>query len=473
MVWFTVDFFHHFAGKLRIQLMRGVTGFRSGTPIPAYHGMRKGNEMITRTLRTAPSRGNTNMAAASAPRKSFRRFLTVAATFLLLALHVQAVALPATGVTPLNNREYISAVRNLIQHARSSVLLMLYQARYYEEYPDTQTNHLVRDLIDAKLRGVDVKIVIDTGNWNPSNKNEYNLDFVDRLTTAGIEVWEDSPEDVSHEKVICVDNDLTVVSSHNWTYYSIAKNNEVAVLIESRPVNEFFRHYFALRCKEGKPRHNATAEPKFRATEASAAPLKAASLGYRLYPVEDVEPITNRTFFPSMHEALLSATRSIIVVQRSITMYERPRLGPGEQLLPGRPASEVNVLVDDLVAAHKRGVDVTVILDQTTGMDDARNDETAAYLQARGVKVLRDDLQTQTHAKLVVIDDNLVSVGSTNWTPPALESGNEASVLIRSAALNKVYREYVQALLENAAPYQKVAKDIWTTPSTNRRKPKQ
>lgn len=398
-------------------------------------------------------------------------------TFLLVWLFVlvngMLVALPATGVTPINNREYIAAIRNLVQHAQSSIAIMLYQTRYYEEYPDTQTNHLLRDLIEAKLRGVDVKILVDTGTWNPSNKNEYNLDYIDRLTTAGIEVWEDSPEDVSHEKVICIDDDLTVVSSHNWTYYSIAKNNEVAVLIESRPVNEFFRHYFMLRCKEGKPLRNASGEPRFGTAAQARASAKAEALGFRLYPVADVEPITNRTFFPAMHEAILSASRSIVVVQRSITLYDRPRLAPGEQLLPGRPASEVNVLVDDLIAAQKRGVDVTVILDQTEDFPDSSNDETAEYLQAHGVRVLRDDLQTQTHAKLVVIDDNLVSVGSTNWTPPALESGNEASVLISSPEINKVYRDYVHALLENAAPYRKVANDIWTTPSTGRRKAKQ
>lgn len=408
---------------------------------------------------------------SAAGLRSLLRALALVAVVAIELLVAHAEALPAKGVCPINNREYIAAVRKLVQHAQSSIVLMLYQTRFYEEYPDTQTNHLLRDLIEAKLRGVDVKILIDTGTWNPSNKNEYNLDFIDRLTTSGIEVWEDSPEDVSHEKVICVDHDFTVVSSHNWTYYSIAKNNEVAVLIESQPVNEFFRHYFKLRCKEGKPLRNAKGEPHFSET-AKKNSLRAAELGLRFYPVEDVTPITNRVFFPTMHEALLSATRSIVVVQRSITLADRPRYLPGEKPLPGRPASEVNVLVDDLIGAHKRGVDVTVVLDQTEDFVDSANDETADYLKAHGVRVLRDDLQQQTHAKLVVIDDRWVSVGSTNWTAPALESGNEASVLVTSAEINKVYRDYVQALLENAAPYQKVAKDIWTTPSVSRQKAK-
>jgi len=386
--------------------------------------------------------------------------------FILVSLSNVVFALPASGVTPINNREYIATVRRLVQNAHTSIAIMLYQTRYYEEYPDTETNHLLRDLIEAKLRGVDVKILIDTGDWNPNNKNEYNLDYVDRLTTAGIEVWEDSPTDVSHEKVICIDSDLTVVSSHNWTYYSIAKNNEVAVVVESKPVNEFFRQYFALRCQEGKPLRNvkSNAAPIFPQRNS----LHAQDIGLRTYPVSDVEPIPNRRFFPAMHEALLSATKSIIVVQRSITMYDKPRGKPGQAILPGQPASEVNVLLEDLVAARKRGVDVLVILDQTEDFSDSQNDETAQYLLERGVKVMRDDLQTQTHAKLVVIDDDKVSVGSTNWTPSALEDGNEASVLVTSSDVNKVYKDYVHEMLKNAAPYQKVAKDIWSTPSVSR-----
>ena len=150
-----------------------------------------------------------------------------------------------------------------------------------------------------------------------------------------------------------------------------------------------------------------------------------------------------------------------------ITKYVKP----GESALPGQPASEVNVLVEDLISAHKRGLKVRVILDQTEGFTDSANDAAAQYLRENGVEVLREDLATQTHAKLVVIDDDKVVVGSTNWTQPALEDGNEASVLITSREVNKVYQDYVHALLQNAAPYQTVKRDIWApTTAPNQRK---
>lgn len=387
------------------------------------------------------------------------------AAFLLAAPRGPvAVALPAEAVAPVNDAAYTSAVQELLLGARKSLRLMLYQTRYYGEYPDTVTNRWVSDLIDARQRGVDVQVIVDTGNWNPSMKNDYNLDYVDRLTTAGVRIWEDAPDVVSHQKVILADDDLVLVASNNWTFYSLARNNEVAVVVQSRELNQWFGKYFEERKAEGKPRANASAAPD----PSTSAGLTRADLGMlEWHPAVTVEPIPNRLFYPAVHEAIINARASVTVLQRSLTMYDRPPQRDERASLPLAPASETNVLAADLVAAHKRGVAVKVILDRSENMDDPGNDQTAAYLQRHGVPVFRDDLQTQTHAKLVVIDDDKVVVGSTNWTRPALEDGNEASVLVTSREVNKVYQEYVASILRSAAPYQAISRSIWdTTTST-------
>lgn len=395
---------------------------------------------------------------------------------ILIALSADAFALPAEGVTPVNNREYAPAVQKLLQKAHKSLWLMLYQTRYYEEYPNTITNYYLTDLISAKKRGVDVRMLVDTGDWDPSQKNEYNTDYMQRLTTSGIEMWEDSPQEVSHQKVILVDDDVTVVSSNNWTYYSLANNNEVAVVIYSPQVNAYFRNYFVERQKNGKPFANANQNPGYidRARNAagdanSAAPapaLTGAELPeFRKYPVADVQPIPNRIFYPAVHDAFLSATKSIDVVQRSINLSSSKPSSSGAAL-PGEPASEVNVLVDDLIAAQKRGVKVRVILDKNENFDDAQNSEAAQYMKERGLQVFQDDEKVQTHAKMVRIDDDKTIVGSTNWTYSAIEEGNEASVLITSPELNKVYKDYVETLLLSAQPYQAKSKSIWDAPAT-------
>jgi phosphatidylserine/phosphatidylglycerophosphate/cardiolipin synthase-like enzyme len=160
------------------------------------------------------SGAGTNWLAIAAPRHAatstercfpavnrflLRRLARLAAFAVVLLVAASALAMPADGATPVNNREYAQAVRKLIQGAKHSLRIMLYQARFYPEYPDTITNFFIDDLIAAKQRGVDVKILVDTGVWNPNSKNEHILDFVDRLTTAGVEFCQDAEQDVSHQ----------------------------------------------------------------------------------------------------------------------------------------------------------------------------------------------------------------------------------------------------------------------------------
>ncbi|MCX7717961.1 MAG: phospholipase D-like domain-containing protein [Candidatus Sumerlaeaceae bacterium] len=391
-----------------------------------------------------------------------RRLARLAAFALLLLAAASASALPADGATPVNNREYAQAVRKLIQGAKHSLRIMLYQARFYPEYPDTVTNYFIDDLIAARQRGVDVKILVDTGVWNPNGKNEHILDFVDRLTTAGVEIWQDADEDVSHQKVMLVDDDITLVASHNWTYYSVANNNEVAVIVYSRPLNEWFKGYFRDLCRLGTPRANATSATLDAEPSPPGRPGLKEIPGLRRYPVASVEPAANRLFYPVVRDAMLSATKSIDIVQRSIVLYDqRPWTDADHVAMPGEPASMTNVLAAIAADAHRRGLRVRVVLDNNENFPTDDNDQTARFFLERGVEVFRDDLKVQTHAKMLLLDDDKVVVGSTNWTYPAFEKGNEASVLITSPELARVYRDYVDAIIQAGASYSLSQRSIW------------
>ncbi len=355
----------------------------------------------------------------------------------------------------------------MIQNARRSVHLQLYQVRYYEEQAGTPSNLLLEDLAAAARRGVDVNLLIDTGGWNPSGKNEGNLDYADRLAQAGVKVWEDSPEEVSHQKVMTVDDDITVIGSPNWTFYSFAHNNEVAAVVRSRPLNEWFKRYFCLRAAGGRPRANAETVPAAGCGPLDGPPTTAAAsaktkLRKRELPAADVEPLANRSFYPRLHDALLQADESIDVVQRTMALSTGI---PSPGALPGQPAGAVDVLAEDLISAARRGLKVRVVLDRTKSMDEPANAEAAAYLKQGGVEVFQDDPEIQTHAKLVVIDGETVVLGTTNWTAPAVERGNEASVLITSREAAVVYKRYVRDLLKKGSRYEAQPDSIWRNAS--------
>lgn len=148
----------------------------------------------------------------------------------------------------------------------------------------------------------------------------------------------------------------------------------------------------------------------------------------------------NRDYFPIVHDLIDEAQSSIKVVLFQARYYL------------AYPGSSTNVALLDLVQAAQRGVDVTVILDVSGwNLESSElNRLTAELLQQNGVKVYYDDPTVTTHDKLVLVDDHLVLIGSTNWNNWAFERNNEANVLINDENLYQVYLEKFNGILANA-----------------------
>jgi len=113
------------------------------------------------------------------------------------------------------------------------------------------------------------------------------------------------------------------------------------------------------------------------------------------------------------------------------------------------PANMPRRVADELIRARQRGVDVTVILEQSRDESDFLNREnraTAALLTPSGIKVRFDSLRKTSHAKVVVIDDRFVFLGSHNLTHSALSRNNEISVRINSPEMAREIKTYLGTL---------------------------
>jgi phosphatidylserine/phosphatidylglycerophosphate/cardiolipin synthase-like enzyme len=92
-------------------------------------------------------------------------------------------------------------------------------------------------------------------------------------------------------------------------------------------------------------------------------------------------------------------------------------------------------IAEELIDARRRGVSVTVILEQSRDADDSLNREnrsTGILLSRGGIAVRFDSLRKITHTKAVVIDNRFVYLGSHNLTHSALTRNNELSLLLDS-----------------------------------------
>jgi phosphatidylserine/phosphatidylglycerophosphate/cardiolipin synthase-like enzyme len=104
-----------------------------------------------------------------------------------------------------------------------------------------------------------------------------------------------------------------------------------------------------------------------------------------------------------------------------------------------------------LVEAHKRGVDVRVILDKS--QRTAKYSE-ADFLVNMGIPTWIDARHAIAHNKIMVIDGATVITGSFNFTKAAEEHNAENMLVIRDKALAEKYAANWQAHVEHSERYE-------------------
>jgi HKD family nuclease len=109
----------------------------------------------------------------------------------------------------------------------------------------------------------------------------------------------------------------------------------------------------------------------------------------------------------------------------------------------GEEKGGVYKLLQALIDARVRGVDVEVYLDATYG-NAKSNQDGAKMLLDGGVKVFFVS-DKKMHAKLIVIDHEVIIEGSSNWTQKAFSDNWEANTLMRSRELAREKEKFFTA----------------------------
>jgi phosphatidylserine/phosphatidylglycerophosphate/cardiolipin synthase-like enzyme len=106
-------------------------------------------------------------------------------------------------------------------------------------------------------------------------------------------------------------------------------------------------------------------------------------------------------------------------------------------------------VVEALVRAKQRGIDVKLIADKTTPCERGSGIEPLARAEVpiwidRGIRL--------AHAKAMVIDRKVVLTGSTNWTASAARNSDDAN-LISSETVAAAYTAHWQNRLVISVPF--------------------
>ena len=152
-------------------------------------------------------------------------------------------SLPAEDVQLVLDAQYPQVAKKMIQEAKHSIQVMMFEMGYYDERPNTPSNLLIKELISAKKRGVKVEVILEVKE-EEDRTTKRNRHTGKILSEGGVKVIYDSLSKTTHAKLMVADGQLTLLGSTNWTYHALTTNNETSVLIRSKEAAQAFVDYF-------------------------------------------------------------------------------------------------------------------------------------------------------------------------------------------------------------------------------------
>nr|WP_246209516.1 phospholipase D family protein [Wolbachia endosymbiont of Atemnus politus] len=98
---------------------------------------------------------------------------------------------------------------------------------------------VAKSLINAKERGVDVRVILDKSQLH----SKYSV--INGLFASGIPVWIDDKPKIAHNKVIIIDNQKVITGSFNLSKTAEKGNAENLLIIENYPelVQQYLKNW--------------------------------------------------------------------------------------------------------------------------------------------------------------------------------------------------------------------------------------
>lgn len=106
-------------------------------------------------------------------------------------------------------------------------------------------------------------------------------------------------------------------------------------------------------------------------------------------------------------------------------------------------------VVRALMEAHKRGVDVAVLVDYKANIEDNRTEasrKALGLLERAGIPVKTISSYSIHHDKYIIVDDQHVETGSYNFTAAAAKYNSENVIVVwNDSAIANQYKEHWQS----------------------------
>ncbi len=137
---------------------------------------------------------------------------------------------------PPRSELHVEVLSDLIAGAEFTVEALLYRMARYPAAWDSPSNRLVDALSGAAGRGVHVRVVLEGGeDFMDETTVRANREAAAYLFLSGVDARLDRPGETMHAKCLILDGRHVVVTSANWSYYSLARHAEAGVVLLDVP----------------------------------------------------------------------------------------------------------------------------------------------------------------------------------------------------------------------------------------------
>jgi len=161
-----------------------------------------------------------------------------------------------------------------------------------------------------------------------------------------------------------------------------------------------------------------------------------------VYKTEKVIPLRNEDYFYYLLNSIRNARYrihvSVFLVNAIVTNDVRLR---------------VRELIKALSYKKWQNIDVRIIFGNSkTRSIRTANETTAHYMKELGLSVRQyeSSYRRSLHSKYIIVDDELIILGSHNWSPGAFLENSEDSVAVYSKELNTILNDEFHKLWNNA-----------------------
>lgn len=146
-------------------------------------------------------------------------------------------------ITPLPGQTFYNELNEAIKQTKNKIDIMQYQWNFYPGKKENRVQIINQTLIYKLRQGIKCRILMNR-EGRGQHLTAINMKASRYLSEAGAIIKMGRINPITHAKLWIIDDDISILGSHNLSNRAFTVNNEVSVIIKSRPVANEYRRYF-------------------------------------------------------------------------------------------------------------------------------------------------------------------------------------------------------------------------------------